>query len=125
MARNGKTRAGSRSNCSSTMSPVDGGSRGVSDRPGRGEAGSGGYRMWWFALVTLSTLIARPVWAAGEVLMATTYPLEIVEAARWRAKNASLQGDALDQALESRNWDPSVESLTHFPDLLERMSDNL
>ncbi|TMA40914.1 MAG: DUF3300 domain-containing protein, partial [Deltaproteobacteria bacterium] len=162
MARNGKTRAGSRSNCSSTMSPVDGGSRGVSDRPGRGEAGSGGYRMWWFALVTLSTLVARPVWAAGEVkpeetaaaeqspkfssaqieqlvapialypdglavqvLMASTYPLEIVEAARWRAKNASLQGDALDQALESRNWDPSVESLTHFPDLLERMSDNL
>src|SRR5437016_3337551 len=162
MARNGKTRAGSRSNCSSTMSPVDGGSRGVSDRPGGGEAGSGGYRMWWFALVTLSTLVARPVWAAGEVkpeetaaaeqspkfssaqieqlvapialypdglavqvLMASTYPLEIVEAARWRAKNASLQGDALDQALESRNWDPSVESLTHFPDLLERMSDNL
>src|SRR5437016_5487857 len=115
MARNGKTRAGSRSNCSSTMSPVDGGSRGVSDRPGGGEAGSGGYRMWWFALVTLSTLVARPVWAAGEVkpegtaaaeqspkfssaqieqlvapialypdglavqvLMASTYPLEIV-----------------------------------------------
>src|SRR5438552_6484555 len=62
---------------------------------------------------------------AVQVLMASTYPLEIVEAARWRAKNASLQGDALDQALESRNWDPSVESLTHFPDLLERMSDNL
>src|SRR5437773_6303160 len=164
MARYGKTRAGSRSKCSSTMSPVDGGSRGVEmfDRPGRSEAGAGGYRMWWFALVTLSTLVARPVWAAGEVkpeetaaaeqgakfssaqieqlvapialypdglavqvLMASTYPLEIVEAARWRAKNASLQGDALDQALESRNWDPSVESLTHFPDLLERMSDNL
>src|SRR5213080_2285852 len=62
---------------------------------------------------------------AVQVLMAATYPLEIVEAARWRAKNSSLQGDALEQALESRNWDPSVESLTHFPDLLERMSDNL
>src|SRR5580765_5658108 len=35
-----------------------------------------------------------------QVLMAATYPLEIVEAARWRAKNASLQGSALDEALE-------------------------
>src|SRR2546422_6387800 len=62
---------------------------------------------------------------AVQVLMAATYPLEIVEAARWRAKNSSLQGDALEGALESRNWDPSVESLTRFPDLLKRMSDNL
>src|SRR5438093_9226346 len=62
---------------------------------------------------------------AVQVLMAATYPLEIVEAARWRAKNASLQGDALEKALESQNWDPSVESLTRFPDLLQRMSDNL
>jgi hypothetical protein len=60
-----------------------------------------------------------------QVLMAATYPLEIVEAARWRAKNPGPQGDALDKALESRDWDPSVESLTHFPDLLQRMSDNL
>src|SRR2546430_1735074 len=62
---------------------------------------------------------------AVQVLIAATYPLEIVEAARWRAKNASLQGDALDKALETQKWDPSVESLTHFPDLLKRMSDNL
>jgi hypothetical protein len=60
-----------------------------------------------------------------QVLMAATYPLEIVEAARWRAKNASLQGEALDKALEGEDWDVSVESLTHFPDMLQRMSDNL
>jgi uncharacterized protein DUF3300 len=60
-----------------------------------------------------------------QVLMAATYPLEIVEAARWQKKNASLKGDELDKALESEDWDPSVESLTHFPDLLQRMSDNL
>src|SRR5215470_17277605 len=62
---------------------------------------------------------------AVQILMASTYPLEIVEAERWRAKNASLTGDALDKALEKQDWDPSVESLTHFPDLLKRMSDNL
>ena len=60
-----------------------------------------------------------------QVLIAATYPLEIVEAARWRAKNKSLQGDALDKALESQDWDPSVEALTNFPELLERMSENL
>jgi len=60
-----------------------------------------------------------------QILIAATYPLEVVEAARWRAKNASLQGAALDQALESRDWDPSVESLTRFPELVQRMSDNL
>src|SRR5512138_863243 len=60
-----------------------------------------------------------------QILMASTYPLEIVEAARWRAKNKTLEGDALDKALESEDWDPSVESLTQFPDLLQRMSDNL
>jgi uncharacterized protein DUF3300 len=60
-----------------------------------------------------------------QVLMAATYPLEIVEAARWRAKNASLKDSALDDALEKQDWDPSVESLTHFPELLQRMSDNL
>jgi len=60
-----------------------------------------------------------------QVLIAATYPLEVVEAARWRAKNASLQGEALDRALEGRDWDPSVESLAHFPELLQRMSDNL
>jgi hypothetical protein len=62
---------------------------------------------------------------AIQVLMASTYPLEVVEAARWRAKNAKLQGDALDEALEGQDWDPSVESLAHFPELLQRMSDNL
>jgi hypothetical protein len=60
-----------------------------------------------------------------QVLMAATYPLEIVEAARWRAKNPKLQGDDLTKALEQEDWDPSVESLTYFPDLLKRMSDNL
>src|SRR5207247_11364805 len=62
---------------------------------------------------------------AVQVLIAATYPLEVVEAARWRTKNASLKGEALGQARESQDRDPRVESLTRFPDLLQRMSDNL
>jgi hypothetical protein len=60
-----------------------------------------------------------------QVIMASTYPLELVEADRWVRQNAGLKDDALDKALESKDWDPSVEGLTHFPDLLKRMSENL
>ena len=60
-----------------------------------------------------------------QVLIAATYPLEIVEADRWLRQQSGLKGDALDKALEQKDWDPSVEGLTHFPDLLKRMSENL
>src|SRR5205809_1061042 len=73
----------------------------------------------------VSPIALYPDGIAVQILIAATYPLEVVEAARWRTKDASLNGDALDRALESQDWDPSVESLTHFPDVLQRMSDNL
>jgi Protein of unknown function (DUF3300) len=61
----------------------------------------------------------------SQMLIAATYPLEIVEADRWREKNPSLQGEDLDKALAQFDWDPSVKSLTAFPDVLHRMSTNL
>lgn len=60
-----------------------------------------------------------------QVLMASTYPTEVVMADRWRRDHADLQGDALDQALADQSWDPSVASLAFFPDVLSRMSQNL
>ena len=60
-----------------------------------------------------------------QVLMASTYPLEIVQADRWVKANASLKGDALAKALEQQTWDPSVKSLVNFPDVLEMMSEKL
>ena len=62
-----------------------------------------------------------------QILTASTYPLEIVMAARWVAdpKNAALKGDALAQALEKESWDPSVKSLVPFPDVLKMMSEKL
>ncbi len=59
------------------------------------------------------------------VCIAATYPLEVVEADRWRDKNAALQGTALEQALATEDWDASVKSLTSLPDVLDRMSDDL
>src|SRR5258705_8193017 len=61
----------------------------------------------------------------AQVLMAATYPLEIVTAARFVQENPSLAGDALDQALRDQNWDPSVLSLTAYPQVLVMMNDRL
>jgi len=62
-----------------------------------------------------------------QVLMASTYPLEVVQAKRWLAKadNAKLKGDALTKALEKESWDPAVKSLVPFPDVLTLMNDQL
>src|SRR5215467_3627391 len=47
----------------------------------------------------------------SQILMASTYPLEVVEAARWSKQNSSLKDKALEDALEKQSWDPSVKSL--------------
>jgi Protein of unknown function (DUF3300) len=62
-----------------------------------------------------------------QILMACTFPLEIVEASRWLEQpgNAELQGDALTQALASQSWDPSVKSLVPFPQVLSMLNSNL
>src|SRR5215813_6097333 len=61
----------------------------------------------------------------SQIFMASTYPLEVVEASRWVKQNQNLKGDALAQALEKQDWDPSVRSLVNFPDVLSKMSEKL
>jgi hypothetical protein len=61
----------------------------------------------------------------SQILMASTYPVEVVEAARWTRANPGLQGDAAVQAVEREDWDPSVKSLVAFPQILQRMDENL
>ena len=62
-----------------------------------------------------------------QLLMASTFPLEVVAAARWVEDPAhkSLSGDALVKALEAESWDPSVKSLVPFPVVLATMNSNL
>ena len=60
-----------------------------------------------------------------QILMAATYPLEVVEAGRWQKANARLQGDQMAAALEEQNWDPSVKSLIAFPSVLGMMDEKL
>jgi hypothetical protein len=61
----------------------------------------------------------------SQVLMASTYPLEVVQAARWVKANPNVKGDAAVKAVESQSWDVSVKSLVAFPQVLEPMSEKL
>jgi len=60
-----------------------------------------------------------------QILMASTYPLEVVEANRWMAQQNGLAGDALDSALARMDWDPSVKALCHYPSVLAEMDRDL
>lgn len=60
-----------------------------------------------------------------QILMASTYPLEVVEAARWSRDNSTVNGPALQDAMQAQSWDPSVKALTAVPQTLEMMSDKL
>jgi len=73
----------------------------------------------------LSPIALYPDSLLVQVLMAATYPLEIVEADRWVKNNPNLKGDKLTAALEKQNWDPSVKSLVNFPSVIAMMSDKL
>ncbi len=61
----------------------------------------------------------------AEVLMASAYPLEVVQADRWLQANKNLKGDTLKAAVDQQPWDESVKSLVATPDVLAMMSDKL
>ena len=61
----------------------------------------------------------------AQVLAASTFPAQIVEADRWLQNNSTLKGDALAQAVDQMSWDPSVKALTAFPTVLGNMDKNL
>jgi hypothetical protein len=65
--------------------------------------------------------------ALAQILMAATYPLEVVEVARWVSApaNRTLTGGALTNALQAQNWDPSIKALVPFPRVLANMSNQL
>jgi hypothetical protein len=73
----------------------------------------------------LAPIALHPDPLVAQILMASTYPLEVVQADRWTKQNASLKGDALTKALEAQNWDPSVKSLVNFPQVLTMMSEKI
>jgi hypothetical protein len=61
----------------------------------------------------------------SQILVASTYPLEVVEAHQWLQQNPGLTGPALTQAAAAQNWDPSVQALVVFPDVLRRLNEDV
>src|SRR5512144_2389017 len=61
----------------------------------------------------------------AQVFMASTYPLEVVEAARWQKANATLKDKALEEAVAKQTWDESVKALTAVPQVLTMMNEKL
>jgi hypothetical protein len=77
----------------------------------------------------LSNLVAPialyPDALLAQVLVACTYPLEVVEATQWLQQNKNLPNRELLAAAQQQNWDPSVQALVAFPDVLARLNQNI
>ncbi len=75
----------------------------------------------------LAPIALYPDALLGQILMAATYPIEVVNADRWLQdpNNAALHGDGLANALQQQPWEPSVKSLVPFPQILRMMDDHL
>jgi len=71
----------------------------------------------------LAPIALYPDALLSQILMASTYPYEVIEADHWVESNRRFTGEALDVALLDMDWDPSVKTLCHFPPILDLMSD--
>src|SRR5205809_1301240 len=75
------------------------------------------------SLVAPIALYPDPLLA--QTLAASTYPLEIIQLQQWMDRNKNLQGQALADAGAKQPWDPSIQSLVEFPDVVQRMAGNI
>lgn len=75
------------------------------------------------SLVAPIALYPDPV--VAQVLVASTYPLEVVQAARWLKQQSNLKGQTLADAAKQKNWDASIQALVALPEVLNRMDQNV
>lgn len=73
----------------------------------------------------LAPIALYPDALLAQILMGSTYPLEVVQAARWVKAYPNVSGPQLEEAMQQQPWDPSVKSLTAFPQVLAMMDGNL
>jgi hypothetical protein len=73
----------------------------------------------------LAPIALYPDALLSQILMAATYPAELVQAARWSRANPHLKGEDAVRAVEPMDWDPSVKSLVAFPQILDRMDERI
>ena len=61
----------------------------------------------------------------AQTLTASTYPLEVIQLQQWMANNSDLKDQALADAVSKQPWDPSVQGLVAYPDVVQRMAGNV
>ena len=61
----------------------------------------------------------------SQTLVASTYPLEIIQLQQWLEKNKGLKDKALADAVSKQPWDPSIQAMAPLPDLVKRLADNI
>src|SRR5438034_4331022 len=61
----------------------------------------------------------------AQILTASTYPIDVVQAQRWVSAHPNVHGDALQDALQQEQWDASIKGLTAVPQVLSMMNDKL
>jgi hypothetical protein len=97
---------------------------GAQDKPTQGQSAAKPFKPEELEQI-VAPIALYPDGAVAQVLMASTYPIEVIDAARFAKSNANLKGDALNEALKKQSWDDSVKSLVSFPQILTMMSDKL
>lgn len=75
------------------------------------------------SLVAPIALYPDPLLA--QTLASSTYPLEIIQLQQWMEKNKTLKGKALTTAVEKQNWDPSIQAMAAFPDVVKLLADSI
>jgi len=61
----------------------------------------------------------------SQVLVASTYPLEVIQLQQWLAQNKNLKDKALVDAVKKQDWDPSIQGLAALPDAVKQLSENI
>jgi Protein of unknown function (DUF3300) len=75
------------------------------------------------SLVAPVALYPDPLLA--QTLVAATYPLEIIQLQQWLGQNSNLKDKALADAVQKQDWDPSIQAMAAFPDLVKQLADNI
>jgi Protein of unknown function (DUF3300) len=102
------------------------GSAGQSDTQTQGQAPPAPVQQTPQELQQLVAPIALyPDALVAQILAASTYPAEIVEADRWMQSHSKLKGEELAKEVDKQSWDPSVKAVAQFPSVLENMDKNL
>lgn len=75
------------------------------------------------SLVAPIALYSDPLLA--QTLVASTYPLEVIQLQQWMEKNKKLKDKALADAVAKQKWDPSIQALAAFPEVTQRLAGNI